>query len=99
MTWPLAAAQANLAEVLRRARGEGPQTIAGEGMEEFAVTIKAAPAPSKRSGIEPFRAVIGLGVDLDQWVGEQPIASHEPRLFADWDDEDSGTPQAAETLP
>lgn len=91
MTWPLATAQANLAEILRRARVEGPQTIAGEGSEEFSVTIKAASALAVGSGIEPFCAVIGLGVDLDQWIGDQPIASHEPRLFADWEEADFGS--------
>ncbi len=99
MTWPFATAQANFAELLRRAREVGPQTIVGDGAEEFSVTIKAKSAPLNRSGIEPFRAVVGLGVDLAPWIGDQPIASHEPRLFADWDDEDFETPQAQETQP
>ena len=84
--WQLQAAKAKLSEVLRAARDEGPQTITVRGKEEFVVMTKAAAERARdrqapKTGLDLFRPVLGLGVDLE--LPERRIDKERPVPFAD----------------
>jgi prevent-host-death family protein len=65
-TWQLQTAKAKLSELLRAVREHGPQVISVRGKEEYLVIpnpqVEAA-APT--TGLDLFRPVLGLGVDLE----------------------------------
>lgn len=67
-TWQLQTAKAKLSELLRAVRDEGPQTISVRGKEEYVVSARAAAPESERppkTGLDLFRPIVGLGVDLN----------------------------------
>lgn len=86
-TWQLQTAKAKLSELLRAVREHGPQTISVRGKEEFVVMRKSdAPAANDtapRTGLDLFRAVRGLGDDLEL----PPRRVEEPSAL--WTDEDA----------
>ncbi len=67
--WQLQTAKAKLSELLRAVREHGPQTISVRGKEEFVVSRRAeataANDDSLRTGLDIFRPVLGLGVELE----------------------------------
>ena len=72
MSWTLARAKDQLSEVIRRAEGEGPQTITVRGHETAVVLSKSAydrldPAKPRRNFKEFLLAIPSLeGVDLSR---------------------------------
>jgi prevent-host-death family protein len=79
-TWQLQTAKAKLSELLRAVRDDGPQTISVHGKEEFVVSVKGERANDqapKASGLDLFRPVLGIGVDIA--LPERGVA--EPRLL------------------
>jgi prevent-host-death family protein len=64
--WQLQTAKAKLSELLRAVREHGPQIISVRGREEFVVTQKQpAASAAAENGLELFRPVLGLGVELE----------------------------------
>lgn len=86
-TWQLQTAKAKLSELLRAVRDEGPQVISVRGKEEYVVMRRqgahasAGPAAKPLTGMDLFRAVQGLGDDLEI----PPRGVGEPRAL--WTDE------------
>jgi hypothetical protein len=80
-TWQLQTAKAKLSELLRAVREHGPQTISVRGKEEFVVNrraeAQAANDDSPRTGLDVFRPVLGLGVELEL----PPREIEAPRKF------------------
>lgn len=84
--WQLQTAKAKLSELLRAVREDGPQTISVRGKEEFVVMTKEAAAHAERqvkTGLDLFRPILGLGVDLD--IPERRVEEDRPVPFSDED--------------
>ncbi|HVY02621.1 MAG TPA: type II toxin-antitoxin system prevent-host-death family antitoxin [Caulobacterales bacterium] len=84
--WQLQTAKAKLSELLRAVREDGPQTISVRGKEEFVVMTKEAAARAEhpvKTGLDLFRPILGLGVDLD--IPERRVEEDRPVPFSDED--------------
>ena len=90
--WQVQTAKAKFSELLRAAREQGPQTITVRGKEEFVLLDKSkwdqltAGKGKPMTGLDLFRPVLGLGVDLEELIGPRQVDPERPNPFAE-DDE------------
>ncbi|HJS79412.1 MAG TPA: type II toxin-antitoxin system prevent-host-death family antitoxin [Vitreimonas sp.] len=86
-TWQLQTAKAQLSELLRKAREEGPQTITVRGKEEYVVTVKEpAVTATPRTWDELSALAQGAGDALILPPREpEPLRHFElEEIYAEW---------------
>ncbi|MBL8549720.1 MAG: type II toxin-antitoxin system Phd/YefM family antitoxin [Hyphomonadaceae bacterium] len=89
--WQVQTAKAKFSELLRAAREQGPQTISVRGKEEFVLVDKAAfergrqPQAAPKTGLDLFRPILGLGVDLEKLIGPRRVDPERPNPFLEED--------------
>ncbi|MCC6919769.1 MAG: type II toxin-antitoxin system prevent-host-death family antitoxin [Alphaproteobacteria bacterium] len=82
--WPLAAAKAHLAEIVRRARKDGPQILTSHGKAVAEIRIFDEPKPKTTRTLHDFYSLTAArGIDLELTLPERVHVTHREFSFDD----------------